>query len=293
MNEMCEFCLWQPAFFVHIKSLLGGYNTMMLQNLERNSPIFGFQRRLFQEETESQYDEIIEKTDQFLDQYCEFHKLEVAQVGAAYDVFQKQYSSDLKAFNTVSDYNSVARDEFSISREEYDIALILSVVVSVPRCRIMQAIANFTVDENVLIVGVGSGLELSFLKEGENFQAYDLALSAFAQKRFPYVSFHTQEYASADNKYSAFLAIELLEHIEAPYPLLGVLLDSLGEGGRGMFTTCLNLPQFDHLYNFEDELEVETFVAGHGCRVVDKATLPHQYHNYTKAANNIIWTVER
>ena len=266
---------------------------MMLQNLERQSPIFAFQRRLFLEETEGRYDEFIAKTDQFLDQYCEFQKLDVVRVGEAYEIFQSQYSKDLESFNTVRDYRSVVRDQFSISREDYDIALILSVMVSVPRCKIMQAIANFTPDEDLLVVGVGSGLELSFLKEGRNFHAYDLALSEFVQCRFPYVSFHTEEYVSADEKYSAFLAIELLEHIEDPYPLLGVLLDSLVPGGHGMFTTCLNLPQFDHLYNFEDEREVEAFINAHGCRLVDKTTLPHRYHNYTKEANNIIWIAER
>jgi hypothetical protein len=266
---------------------------MMLENLERNSPVFGFQRRLFLEETEGRYEELIKRADQFLDEYCEFQKLDATQVGAAYEIFQKQYSRDLEAFNTAKDYKSIARGPFVISREDYDIALILSVTVSVPRCKIMQAIANFPADENLLIIGVGSGLELSFLKEGGNFHAYDLDLSKFAQSRFPYVSFHSGAYASADEKYAAFLAIELLEHIEDPYPLLGALLDSLIVGGRGMFTTCRNLPQFDHLYNFEDELEVEAFIRGRGCHLADKIVLPHRYHNYKREANNIIWTVER
>ncbi len=264
---------------------------MMLQRLVKQLPTFGLQRRIFSEQTRGRFDRIVASADNFLDQYCEYREINVVQVADAYQEFQNQYSQDLKLFNDLDRYESLCRDSVTISREDYDIALILSVTISIPRCEIMKSISDFESGKQLVVVGVGSGLELSFLREGCDIHAYDVSLSEFPKARFSSVSFHACEYACLEEKRDGFLAIELLEHIEQPFSLLRLLAESLRGGGRGLFTTAYNLPQFDHVYNFENERQVDSFIEEQGCRLVDKKVLLHRYLNFTKEANNIVWTI--
>jgi 2-polyprenyl-3-methyl-5-hydroxy-6-metoxy-1,4-benzoquinol methylase len=51
-------------------------------------------------------------------------------------------------------------------------------------------------------------------------------------------------------KYDAILLIEVLEHLAKPQSLVSQAAKSLTEYGRMFLTTAIDIPQFDHLYNF-------------------------------------------
>ena len=140
--------------------------------------------------------------------------------------------------------------------------------------------------QSVAIIGVGSGVELLFINaHGENIDAYDLSISKFAKLFFGKVNFYEKKFEFNKNQYDTVFAIEILEHIENPIALLKDIYCSLNNKGRCVFTVTTNVPQFDHLYDFN----IKNFVIElklMGFEILECTTIVHDLNfNKIKASN--------
>ncbi|MEO1438388.1 MAG: hypothetical protein AAFV80_22805, partial [Bacteroidota bacterium] len=80
--------------------------------------------------------------------------------------------------------------------------------------------------------------------------------------------------------------IELLEHLSDPFSLLSEAMNTISDKGTISFTTAINIPQFDHLYNFEvADKKLEQFIHEKGFHLATKVYIPHENLKGLEAAN--------
>lgn len=237
----------------------------------------------------------------YLQLYCDFYGFDVGQVISSHLRFLQRFSEDLNLFVSTGKFPfQLGRREFQISREEYDLSLLLSTVLVEHRFRIMEYLYSAdTRKGKSLLVGAGSGLEISLINRGQPIDAFDLSLSDFVKSYcscITNISLHEEQFVSAgrEAQYSSIFLIEVLEHVEAPYQLLSEACQSLAGGGKIYATTIKNVPQFDHIYNFIDEQEFEKKALNLGLSVPERRVLPHVYFKHKSLdANNTCYTLQK
>jgi 2-polyprenyl-3-methyl-5-hydroxy-6-metoxy-1,4-benzoquinol methylase len=239
--------------------------------------------------TKSPYynDHVYKKTALFLEEYVKFYGLSVDQVLKMYNDFTREYSRHIREFLKSGKYpyqNSLTVD---LQRIDYDIVLILSVLISVHRhtifCNLFNAIQKLK--GNSLVIGVGSGLELDYFNgKTENVTAYDLTISKHVFQKY---------FTGAKNAYRNIFAIELLEHLSDPLEFIRMVYDSLEIGGLFHFTTATNIPQIDHLYNFDDELGFEKELHTIGFQIVEKEIIFHESIDSKLIASNTWYILKK
>lgn len=226
--------------------------------------------------------DLYKKTADYLDLYVIENKLCIEEIIAAYETYVSNFNKHCKAFIRTGEYPlHLGTDISDISREEYDLVLILSVLLTAHRFRIMEIIDNSGRSGGTrLFVGAGPGLEL-YLSENldqENY-VYDVSLNEGLKEIFPKVKFFTDYFSAQYTDYfdSIFL-IEILEHLDDPIELLRNALLALKEEGLVYLTTATDIPQFDHLYNFpEDHTEFDLKIADMGFEIMLKEKISHEY----------------
>ena len=218
----------------------------------------------------------------YLDLYVNENNISFKEVISAYEEYVSTFNKHCKTFIKTGEYPLHIGTEIpDISREAYDLVLILSVLLTAHRFRIMEIIFNAGRAEGTrLFVGAGPGLEL-YLSENldqENY-VYDVSLNEELKEIFPKVKFFTDYFSTQYTDYfdSIFL-IEILEHLDDPYELLRNALLALKEEGLVYLTTATDIPQFDHLYNFpEDHTEFDLKIADMGFEIMLKEKISHEY----------------
>ena len=193
--------------------------------------------------------------DNYLEEYCFFYGLPVEYVQRVHEKFVREYQCDLKNFSISRKYPSQTSDKrFELSRVDYDVILILSFLLEKHRFRIAAWLVEHLTEEDVLCIGIGPGIELGIISEFQQlgfrkYMGYDLSISDFVKSR--YNGFVREEYFNVHKgRYNAILLIEILEHLTDPEKMIRMAADSLVSGGRLFLTTAIDMPQFDHLYNF-------------------------------------------
>ena len=98
----------------------------------------------------------------YIDKYLQHKKLSADALKLSYESFLKQYSKDVKYFLENRQYPAISSTySHSVDREDYDIALLLSTVLSQHRFDIMHEISRLsTRSEKALVVGCGIGLDI-------------------------------------------------------------------------------------------------------------------------------------
>jgi 2-polyprenyl-3-methyl-5-hydroxy-6-metoxy-1,4-benzoquinol methylase len=197
---------------------------------------------------------------EYLDEYCQFHQLSAEDVIHSYDSFAALYQKDLHRFYETGKYPAELGDVHrTISRTDYDLALILSILLNSPRHLIftefLKVVANLN-GQKILFIGIGAAIELFVIKKlnlSVQIDAYDISISQFVKEYFS--EFHLVEtlYDQPTQKYDYVFALELLEHLEQPAELSALCYKSLVKDGYFIATTATNMPQFDHLYNFVED----------------------------------------
>lgn len=181
--------------------------------------------------------------------------------GKIYSRFIRNYNRDMAKFAETGKYPlEIDAQRKALERYDYNIVLLFSCLFSVHRFRIMQLIDGMSLkSSNGLFIGCGPGLELELVKAKiDNLYAYDLTIDSFLLAKHPEVQFR-EEYFTGENasvSFDCIYLIELLEHLEKPYDLLERCRNVLSHGGKIYLTTATNIPQFDHLYNFESGHEI-------------------------------------
>ena len=181
-----------------------------------------------------------------------------------------------------------------LTREEYDVVLLCSILTSHHRYEIINLINLIpSHDQKIAVIGVGSGVELLFINSSNTtIDAYDLSISNFAKKSFSNVNFFEHEFKSSENYYDVVYAIEILEHLNNPFELLRVIYDSLRIGGKCIFTTTTNVPQFDHYYDFEVK-ELVAELGEIGFRISEYRVIKHESKFDNIDSSNAFFIVEK
>jgi hypothetical protein len=214
----------------------------------------------------------------FLEGYAIFNHISQDAALASYMETNRRYVTDIQTFIATGKYPLEIDPQLKgLGRTDYDLSLIISVLVAPHRLVIMEEIMKTAIFGKPLVIGVGSGMELGFIQAPEGGDAYDLYINAFARQAFPKWKFHEELYRPSDRRYEAIYAIELLEHLAEPYAFVADCGKSLAPGGRFVTTTASNVPQFDHCYNFVSDEDFETKVLDMGFEMEIKRIIPHEY----------------
>tara|TARA_A100001015_G_scaffold316020_1_gene429275 strand:+ start:1019 stop:1861 length:843 start_codon:yes stop_codon:yes gene_type:complete len=233
---------------------------------------------------------LLQLCEKYISDYILYNNLDLHDVYLRYLHFISQYSTDLENFKKYGKYPFELNTNKNFDRISYDISLILSIFYSIPRFNIMNELFNVVQRFNgrTAIIGIGSGLELFIIKNAiksiKNFDLYDLKLNAFITYKFPdCTNIIENEYDRKYGPYDQVLAIELLEHLSHPWKLIKEVSLSLNSGGKFIFTTATDMPQSDHLYNFNCMKKLQNRLEKCNLKILNNYDF---YHNYLKGPNN-------
>lgn len=221
--------------------------------------------------------------------YVSYFSLSDEQVSAKHMEFLNEYSLHLREFEKTGKFPYQNKMKTRKKRLDYDIPLLCSTFLSYPRYCIFETLhnkINLGQEQNVLVVGVGPGIELATIKDtAKDTLAYDTDITVFIQKTFPGVRFVKESFVyKPDKLYHRIILMELLEHLQNPGNLLIETMKSLKPEGRIHFTTAVNVPQFDHLYNFAlNDKNIEKWLLTNACEIEYKMEIPHNYSIDVKA----------
>lgn len=217
----------------------------------------------------------------------------------AYFNFIRSYNKDLKAYAKTGKYPlEIDTERPLLNRFEYNVVLLFSCLFSVHRFRIMQLIDQQSQEiENGLFIGCGPGLEIELVKSKmDKLYAYDITMDDFLFESHPNVIFK-QEYFDGTNsgiKYDGIYLIEILEHLSNPFDLLTICRKVLSTNGKIYLTTATNIPQFDHLYNFEPNHQTfDNWLKSNGFTIDFMEDIPHQSVTIDVAAKNRFYIISK
>ncbi len=233
-------------------------------------------------------------TANFLEGYVAFNQISEEAAVASYMETIRHYVYDIRAFIATGKYPlEIDPNQWELGRTDYDLFLILTILVTRHRCAIMEEIVKTATSGRPLVIGVGSGVELSFIQAPDGGDAYDLYVNSFARQAFPQWNFHEEWYRPNGGRYGTVYAIELLEHLAEPYAFIAECHESLTPGGLFITTTASDVPQFDHRYNFVSDEDFERRVCGLGFELESKRLIPHEYPRTDIRARNVFYVFRR
>ena len=235
------------------------------------------------------------KIADFLRIYCVYHKLNNQKILNLYFKFLKAYSRDCKKFSKTKKYPFVLNNRINkTNRISYELALIISCLLTDHRFKIMDQITKLKTLKKSLFIGVGTGLEIYILKNKlHNFIAYDPKSSNFIFKIIKKKYFKKRKYNFSINNLDTIFAIEFLEHLSNPYEFLENIFLSMKKGSRLICTTAKNIPQFDHLFNFKSQKSFESKVKKIGFRINFKKILLHTEEFQKINSDNVFYILKK
>jgi SAM-dependent methyltransferase len=226
-------------------------------------------------------EELYNFVELYLAKYAQFNNISAANAIDIYTNFITTFNKHCKQFEKSGRYPAEnGQLSADVSREEYDIVLLLSVLFTPHRFRIMQILHQQKSAGNALFIGLGPGLEVSLTKENlTEIHAYDLSVNKFLFAEFSDFKINCELYTGQKQDYfDAIYLIELLEHLPDPFLLLEICCTSLKKGGKVFLTTATAIPQFDHLYNFpRDHKNFESQIKNMGFSIAYKEMILHNY----------------
>ena len=245
------------------------------------------------------YNEGVKKTLlSYIDKYIKYKNFSSYELQINYESFLRQYSKDAQFYLKSSNYPALSSNySYPIRREEYDVFLLLSTVLTQHRYDIMSEINKSLIEsKSALIIGAGVGIEIELIKQSYNLiDAYDIELDQFCYHSHPEVNFFEKEFISNKiHQYNDIYIIELLEHISDPYALLNDALEVMLPQGRIIITLAINIPQFDHLFNFNDMSLFLRNIDKLGLYVEYKKAIQHKYiMNGLSDSSNIFMVLKK
>jgi SAM-dependent methyltransferase len=243
---------------------------------------------------------LIRLIDNYLDSYALENNLSIPTIIKKYLDFISIYNRHIDFFIRTKKYPIELDYHIEIERTEYDIALILSGVTSLHRHILFKQLADScsSIHDKILIIGVGSGIELEIIKNYSQsseilIDAFDIKISPWLKKKFPFVRFYQEEFDyTHDKKYNYIFSIEILEHLETPFKLLQDCKRALEKDGKLFITTAKNIPQFDHLYNFTHDSSFENELNEIDLIIEKKVEIPHHFQSQNIEAKNTYYILK-
>jgi 2-polyprenyl-3-methyl-5-hydroxy-6-metoxy-1,4-benzoquinol methylase len=226
--------------------------------------------------------------DSHLQAYATYYNLGVDKVIEHNNHFARVYARHLETFQENGLYPCEYHDQAVVDKRCYDIALILSCITNSARYEIVHNLAASIkkIDtQTICIIGAGAGIELALIKQfapHTQITAYDLAIDEFVKKQFSKFTLKQENFLAADmtKPYDIIFAIELLEHVAHYERIIQKAWQCLKRKGQLICTTATDMPQFDHVYNFEDiELfKTEVFKTGFSIAEHRQFRQQHSFH---------------
>ena len=267
-----------------------------LDNLLDTSRLFSILYENLPEEIRSAelYNEIIS----YIAKYSQYNNLSSEELNSSYSSFIAAYNKHIKSFCRTGKYpfEEELPGKVSFSRIEYDVALLLSVLFTKHRYRIMELLNKQPFAEKALYIGIGPGLEISLTRtKHSDKHAYDLTVNDFLLKEFHDVNINKTLYTGQnENYFDVIYLIELLEHLNDPFELLKICYRSLKTGGRIALTTAVDIPQFDHLYKFRnDDDQFVNELRAMGFEVTYNEIIPHNYLTLPIRSSNRFYEIQK
>ena len=145
-------------------------------------------------------------TANFLESYAAFNGIGQEAAVASYMETIRHYVHDIRAFISTGKYPlEIDPKQWELGRIDYDLFLILTILVTRHRCAIMEEIMKTAAPGRPLVIGVGSGVELGFIQAPDGGDAYDLYVNPFARQAFPRWNFHEKWYHPGDVVMAQFM----------------------------------------------------------------------------------------
>ncbi len=233
----------------------------------------------------------------YLENYMATNRIVAEDAISIYTDYITSYNKHCKQFLKTGKYPFENNEKsIEISREHYDVVLLLSVLFTPHRFRIMQNLERMNSTGKALYIGLGPGLELKLTKDNySEIHAYELSANQFLYQEFPDVLIREEYYTGQYNNYfDSIYMIELLEHLDDPYFLLNTCCNSLRTGGKIFLTTATDIPQFDHFYNFpKDHTLFENKLMQLGMKVLFKEEIEHNYLTMNFSPSNHFYVIEK
>jgi SAM-dependent methyltransferase len=240
---------------------------------------------------------IVDTIDNFLNDYALYYHLTAKNIIDIYNRFTAQYSKHIREFLISGKYPYQYCEPAMLGRIDYDIVLILSVVLSIHRHQIFNHLisAGTKAKGKIDLIGIGSGLEIEFLDTNKNeINAYDISIATHVKSKFHNrVQLHETYFNHKRGECENIFAIELLEHLEQPLEFIKMIYNSLKPGGYFYFTTATNIPQIDHLYNFTDREQFELELQAMGFTIVESEIIEHESIDSKLNASNGWYTLKK
>ena len=184
----------------------------------------------------------------------------------------------------------------SVSTDEYNTSLLLSIIFTHHRFEIMRQLQLYAdllrgpEAGRLAAVGIGSGYELKLLaaklpdwhlegydQNAESRQWATRLLRHFLPAAQPDLreSFPLENPASEwHGSYDAIVLCELLEHLPDPVAALASVRDCLKSSGYAFVTMAVNLAQEDHIFLYPDLATCRAQILAAGLKIVHEASIP-------------------
>lgn len=263
----------------------------MINKLIKKSNLILFQHKSLYRLLDENQKIIYANIDKYLEDYCKFNGFRLDDVIEIHGKFIDKYNDHCRDFIKTKTYPAAHGNlDYHISREHYDIVLILSCLLVSHRFRIIEYLCNSEIMHGrVSFIGVGSGLEIFIIKHKlVDFIAYDTSIGEFQKKLYEHQLLN-EKFKTIKDYYNNIIALELLEHLEKPLELIECIYESLSNNGKFITSTAKNIPQFDHLYNFINENEFEDKVKKIGFKIDNKEKINHASFDKRIQSNNILY----
>ncbi len=234
--------------------------------------------------------------DTYMGEYCDANNLSIEAVLAAKEKFTKRYLNDLAHFSESGHYPvQPVCTTFTLTRIEYDIVLILSFLLERHRFAIADWLAQQHYSGSILSVGIGPGVELGIITEylgnKVSLLGFDLDVSPYVMSRYDDM-IKKEHFSPGSECFDFILLIEILEHLVDPTELLNNTISVLKQGGRMLLTTAIDMPQFDHVYNFTPE-EIKEMLAQRNMTCTELITITHQMNTHSVTSKNELVVAQR
>tara|TARA_X000001036_G_scaffold247734_1_gene230930 strand:- start:1090 stop:1890 length:801 start_codon:yes stop_codon:yes gene_type:complete len=266
----------------------------MIKSLLKNDEKLLYIHQLFYNSLTKNQKKIYKKINSFLKLYCKYNCLKNNQLIKEYYKFLNRYMSDCKNFSKLKKYPYQISKVKKLNRTSYEIALILSCLITPHRFAIMEEISKIGNLKKSLFIGAGTGLEIYLIKEKLHvFKAYDVGSSKFIYQIIKKENFEQRLYNFSETEFKTIFAIEFLEHLQKPYEFLAKIYTSMKKNSRLVCTTAKNIPQFDHLYNFTSSTDFEKKVKKIGFKISYSNIIAHQYDLQKINSNNIFYILKK
>jgi SAM-dependent methyltransferase len=175
-------------------------------------------------------------------------------------------------FDSSPGTDTIGDSSVRVDRDNYNVALLMSIVLSNHRFEIMQWLKLFLKGlqsrGRVAILGTGTGYELKLVAEilsEWSIESYDIDPSSEREARDLLGYFdigHSVQYGrelllgrpdpGLRQRYHAIVACEVLEHLRDPARALQSLREYLVPAGRMFVTMAINIAQEDHVFWYPD-----------------------------------------